>query len=322
MVLGGVVYSWESTMKAVRIHNFGGPEVMHFEDLPIPVPEADEILVRVCAASINPVDYKTREGKYQAIARDKFPITLGRDISGIVVDRGTQVGTFQNGDAVYALLPPDQGAFAEFVRIKAEQAAAKPANLSHVEAAAVPLAALTALQGLFDYGGIARGQRVLIHGGAGGVGHFAIQLAKIAGATVLTTVSADDRAFVRELGADEAIDYRRDRFEEVAHDIDLVFDLIGGETQDRSWSVLKPSGTLVSTLGQPPQEKAAQHQARAVGYQAQPNGEELAEIAALIDARRLRPFIAATFPFGAIFDAEEVQEKTHPRGKIVLQLAA
>jgi NADPH:quinone reductase-like Zn-dependent oxidoreductase len=309
-------------MKAVRIHNFGGPEVMHFEELPIPVPEADEILVRVCAASINPVDYKTREGKYPPVARDALPVTLGRDVSGIVAACGAGVRSFQTGDPVYAMLPPDKGGFAEFVRVKAEHTAAKPQSLTHAEAAAVPLAALTALQGLFDYGGIAKAQRVLIHGGAGGVGHFAVQFAKIAGATVLTTVSADDRAFVAELGADEAIDYRNERFEDVARDIDLVFDLIGGETQERSWSVLKPGGVLVSTLGQPSREKAAQHGVRGIGYQAQPNGEELAEIAALIDTHRVRPIIAATFPFAAVLDAEEVQAKNHPRGKIVLQLAA
>lgn len=309
-------------MKAVRIHNFGGPEVMHFEDLPIPVPAADEILVRVCAASINPVDHKTREGKYPAVSRDALPVTLGRDVSGIVAACGTGVRAFQIGDPVYAMLSPEEGGFAEFVRVKAEYVAAKPMSLSHAEAAAVPLAALTALQGLFDYGGIAKGQSVLIHGGAGGVGHFAIQFAKIAGATVLTTVSTDDRAFVRELGADKAIDYRNERFEDVAHDIDLVFDLIGGETQVRSWSVLKPGGILVSTLGQPSREKATQHQVRCTGYQAQPNGEELAEIAALIDTHRVRPIVAATFPFAAVLDAEEVQAKSHPRGKIVLELAA
>jgi len=309
-------------MKAVRIRDFGGPEVMHFEDIPIPVPQADEILVRVCAASINPVDYKTREGKYPAVAREALPMTLGRDVSGLVAACGAEIRSFQNGDAVYAMLPPDKGSFAEFVRIKAEHAAAKPMSLTHVEAAAVPLAALTALQGLFDYGGIAKAQRVLIHGGAGGVGHFAIQLAKIAGATVFTTVSADDRAFVRELGADVAIDYRSERFEDIAHDLDLVFDLIGGATQQRSWAVLKEGGILVSTLGQPSRENAAQSRVRSIGYQARPNGEELAEIAALIDTHRVRPIVAATFPFAAVSDAEEVQAKMHPRGKIVLEFAA
>ncbi|TAL77266.1 MAG: NADP-dependent oxidoreductase [Beijerinckiaceae bacterium] len=309
-------------MKAVRIRSFGGPEVMHFEDIPIPVPEADEILVRVCAASINPVDYKTREGKYPAVARDALPVTLGRDISGLVAACGPEVRSFRSGDPIFAMLPPDQGGFAEFVRVKAEHAATKPMSLSHIEAAAVPLAALTALQGLFDYGGIAKTQRVLIHGGAGGVGHFAIQLAKIAGATVFATVSADDRAFVRELGADVAIDYHSERFEDIVHDMDLVFDLIGGETQERSWPVLKQGGILVSTLGQPSREKAAQYRVRGIGYQARPNGEELAEIAALIDTHRVKPIVAATFPFAAVSDAEEVQEKTHPRGKIVLEFAA
>lgn len=309
-------------MKAVRIHNFGGPEVVQVEDVPTPEPKPDELRVRVCAASINPVDHKTWEGKYPAIQRTALPITLGRDISGIVEYCGSEVWAFESGDTVYAMLSPEQGGFAEYVVLKEEQVAAKPIHLSHAEAAAVPLAALTAWQGLFDHGGLRSGERVLIHGGAGGVGHFAIQFAKIAGATVLTTVGTKDCAFARELGADEAIDYKTQRFEDVARDIDLVFDLIGGETQARSWTVLRKGGTLVSTLGQPAHEKARSYGVRAVGYQARPNAEQLTEIADLIDARRVHPVVTATYPFTSIVEAEKSQETNHLRGKVVLQLAA
>lgn len=311
-----------ATMKAVRIHDFGGPEAMTIDDLPVPQPQGDEILLRVHAASVNPVDYKTREGKFSAITKAKLPITLGRDVSGTVESCGPDQRAVKRGDALYAMLGADRGGFAEYVLVKATEAAPKPARLSHAEAAAVPLAALTAWQGLFDHGGLAAGQRVLIHGGAGGVGHFAVQFAKAKGATVITTVSGDDLDFVRQLGADQVIDYKTQRFDEMVRDVDLVFDLVGGETQERSWSVLKPGGILVSTLGQPPKDKAAQHKVRAAGYMAQPNAAELAEIGRLIDAGKVRPVVAATLPLSQAQQAEDQQQHGHVHGKIVLELAA
>ena len=310
------------TMKAMRIHSFGGPDVMRLEDMPIPEPQNDELLLRVYAASVNPVDYKTREGKFPPVNQDKLPMTLGRDVSGVVEKCGSSVQSFFQGDEVYALLAPDRGAFAEYVVVKLSEAALKPERLSHTEAAAVPLAALTAWQGLFDHGHLSAGQRVLIHGGAGGVGHFAIQFAKARGAEVLTTVAGDDSNFVRELGADKVIDYQTQRFEDEAKDIDVVFDLIGGETQARSWTLLKHGGTLVSTLGQPPREMAEQHNVRGVGYMAQPNADQLAEIARLIDAGKVHPVIEATFPLADASQAEQRQEDGHVHGKIVLEFAA
>jgi NADPH:quinone reductase-like Zn-dependent oxidoreductase len=216
-------------MKAVRIHRFGGPDVLELEEIPGPLPGENDLLVRVHATSVNPVDYKIRQGKFPPTL-PKLPITLGRDLSGIVENVGGGAGAFRQGDAVYALLGGiDRGSYAEYVVVKPNEAAAKPARLSHIEAAAVPLAALTAWQGLFDHGNLQAGQRVLIHGGAGGVGHFAIQFAKVRGATVLTTVAGRDLEFARELGADQAIDYETQRFEEIARDIDLVFDLVAEE---------------------------------------------------------------------------------------------
>jgi NADPH:quinone reductase-like Zn-dependent oxidoreductase len=311
----------EQGMKALRIHKFGDIGVMQIETIDAPRPQPGELLVRVQAASVNPVDHKTFEGKYPMVGRDKLPITLGRDVSGIVEQAEGALG-WKPGDAIFAMLAPDRGAFAEQVIVKGPEAAPKPKRLSHAQAAAVPLASLTAWQGLLRHGGLAPGQRVLIHGGAGGVGHFAVQIAKIRGATVYTTVSERDTDFVRHLGADHAIDYKSQRFEDEVRQVDIVFDLVGGETQERSWSVLKPGGVLVSTLGQPPQETAAQHGARGVAFMAEPRGSDLAEIGRLIDVGQIRPVVAATFPFNAAREAERRLEEQHVRGKLVLEVAA
>jgi NADPH:quinone reductase-like Zn-dependent oxidoreductase len=200
-----------------------------------------------------------------------LPLQLGRDLSGTVESAGTRVDAPGEGEAVYAMLGSiDRGSYAEYVLVRPHEAAAKPTCLSHIEAAAVPLAALTAWQGLFDHGHLEAGQTALVHGGSGGVGHFAIQFAKVKGATVLTTVSGQNLGFARELGADRAVDYESQRFEEIARDVDLVLDLVGGETQERSWSVLKPGALLVSALGEPSKEKAMQHGAHGLGYRANP----------------------------------------------------
>jgi NADPH:quinone reductase-like Zn-dependent oxidoreductase len=308
-------------MKAIRIHRFGGPEVLELEDVSDPQPRENELLVRIHAASINPVDYKIRRSTVPWVTREVLPITLGRDLSGTIESGGTGVDAFRLGDAVYAMLGSiDRGSYAEYVVVKPNEAAAKPARLSHVEAAAVPLAGLTAWQGLFDHGHLRAGQTVLIHGGSGGVGHFAIQFAKVNGATVLTTVSAQNLDFVRELGADRAIEYHSQRFEEVARDVDLVLDLVGGETQERSWSVLKPGGILVSALGEPSREKAIQNGARGVGFRAQTNAAQLTEIGRLIDEGKVRPVVSTTYPLAEARQAQAQIERGHVRGKIVLKV--
>jgi NADPH:quinone reductase-like Zn-dependent oxidoreductase len=309
-------------MKVIRIHGFGGPEVLELEDVPAPQPSENELLVRIHAASVNPIDYKIRRGTVPVIAREMLPLTLGRDLSGMVESNGAGVDAFRQGDAVYAMLGGiDRGSYAEYVVVKPNEAATKPARLTHAEAAAVPLAALTAWQGLFDHGDLQAGQTVLIHGGAGGVGHFAVQFAKIKDATVLITVSGRDLDFVRELGADRAIDYQSQRFEELVSDIDLVFELVEGETQERSWSVLKPGGILVSTLGEPSRERAMQHRVRGVGYRAQPNAGQLGEIGRLIDEGKVRPMVTATYPLAEARQAQERLERGQVRGKIVLEVA-
>ncbi len=307
-------------MKAARMHGFGGPEVIELDEISPPQIEDDEVLVKVVAASINPVDYKIRSGTYGRGSQMQLPLVLGRDVAGVVERAGLAVKRFGDGEPVYALLGRDRGGYAEYVAIAEADCARKPDCLDFEQAAGVPLAGLTAWQGLFDHGQLAAGERVLIHGGAGGVGHFAIQLAKSRGAWVATTVSAQDFDFVRGLGADQPIDYETQRFDKLVHDIDLVFDLVGGETRERSWAVLKKGGRLVSALGQPSEEEAKKAGARGIGYTAHPDGGELEEIGRLIDAQKVKPYVMATYPLTDVRAAQERAEKQHTRGKIVLSV--
>jgi NADPH:quinone reductase-like Zn-dependent oxidoreductase len=305
-------------MKAVRIHEFGGPETLKLEDLPIPEPGAGEVRIRVMAASVNPVDYKMRNGGY--LPADALPLTLGRDVAGVVDAVGDGVDRFHVGEAVFAMLDRDHGGYVEFVAQTAANCARKPARLDFIQAAAVPLAGLTAWQGLFDHGGLQAGQRVLIHGAGGGVGHLAVQFARAHGAAVIATCSSADVDFVKSLGATEVIDYKTERFEDHVQNVDLVFDLVAGETQDRSWAVLKNGGALISTLKEPDKATAAAKHARAARYMAQPNGAQLAEIGRLIDLGQVMPRIDRVFPLGDAARAEATLEHEHVRGKIVLEV--
>jgi NADPH:quinone reductase-like Zn-dependent oxidoreductase len=317
-------------MKAVRIHSFGGPEVLQLDEVLRPQPQSgDEALIKVRAASINPVDWKIRKGGYPAVKQEDLPIVLGRDVSGEIVETASEFRAtdgegvaFKVGDAVFAFLGMGRGGYQEYVIGKSNELARKPASLNHIEAAAVPLAGITAWQGLFDHGGLAAGQRVLIHGGAGGVGHLAVQFAKAKGAWVATTVSGDDVAFARGLGVDVVIDYKAQRFEEVVEPVDMVFDLIGGETRDRSFAVVRPGGILVSTLGKPDETKAREHGVRVAGYMAQPNGRQLGEIGRLIDDGKVKVVVQAVYPLEKAADAQRRLEQEHTRGKIVLEVAS
>lgn len=309
-------------MHAMRIHKFGGPEVLRDDTLLLPEPEGDDVLVRVMAASVNPVDAKTREGKFRAVEEGDLPLTLGRDLSGVVERTGPKASDVKPGDAVFAFLGTDRGAYAQFVLVKANEFAHKPENLSHVEAASVPLAALTAWQGLFDHGRLMPGQKVLIHGGAGGVGHFAVQLAKSKGAWVAVTCAARDRDFAAALGADMVIDYESQKFEDEVGDLDLVFDLVAGETQERSFAVLKNGGALISTLQTPDKSKAAARKLHTAHYMTQPDAAQLTEIGELLLKGAIRPYIYATFPLADAALAEGALEKEHVQGKVVLTVAA
>jgi NADPH:quinone reductase-like Zn-dependent oxidoreductase len=310
------------TMKAIRIHNYGGPEVLQYEDAPRPEPQAGEVLVRVHAAGVNPIDWKVREGHMKDFWPHKLPLIPGWDLSGVVEEIGTGVSRFKKDDEVYTV--PDvsrDGAYAEYIVVRESELALKPKSLHHVRAAAVPLAALTAWQALFDAGQLKRGQRVLIHGGSGGVGHVAVQLAKWKGAHVLATASTKNLELLRELGVDEPIDYTKQRFEDMARDVDLVLDLIGGETQERSWSVLKKGGVLLSLVQPPSVEKAKALGVRAAFVAGHPSGAQLAEIVNIIDSGKLAPVINRILPLSEARRAHELSQSGHTHGKIVLRIS-
>lgn len=310
------------TMKAVEMHVYGGPEVLKYEDAARPDPATGEVLVRVHAAAVNPVDWKVRAGHLRGFLNYSLPLIPGWDLSGVVEATGAGVTDWKQGDAVYAR--PDlrrNGAYAEYIAVRASELGHKPRSIDHVQASAIPLACLTAWQALFDAGGLKAGQRVLIHAAAGGVGTFAVQLAKWKGAHVVGTASERNHAFLRELGADEVIDYTKTNFEEVVRDVDVVLDTLAGQTRDRSWNVLKKDGILVSILGQPSPDKAAQRGVRAAGVFVEPNQAQLGEIAKLVDSGKLRPIIETVLPLAQAARAHEMNQTLHTRGKIVLQVA-
>lgn len=306
-------------MKAIRIHGFGGPDVLAFEEVPKPRPVDGEVLIKVRAASVNPIDYKIRAGEFKPDGL-QIPMTLGRDVAGVVEEVGPNVTDLKVGDEVYTLLDRDHGGYAEYTLAKEENVAKKPQALDYIRAAGVPLAATTAWQGLFDHGKLKAGERVLIHGAAGGVGHFAVQFAKDRGAYVIATARIEDHELLRTLGADEVIDYRTERFEQRAHDIDLVLDLVAGDTQYRSWNVLRNGGRLVSTLHPPSKEEAEQHHAHGEAFMAEPNRSELDEISQLIDSGRVSVFVQQTIPLQEARRAHEHIEHDHIRGKVVLTI--
>src|ERR1700720_3852309 len=310
------------TMKAIRIHNYGGPEVLQYEDAPRPEPQADEVLLRVHAAGVNPIDCKIREGHMKDFWPHKFPLILGWDVSGTVEEVGPGASRFKIGDEVYSIPDPTRhGAYVNKIVVRESELALKPSSLHHIRAAAVPLAALTAWQSLFDTAQLQPGQRVLIHAGSGGVGHFAVQLAKWKGAYVFATASTKNQDLLRELGADKAIDYTQQRFEDVARNIDIVLDTIGGETQERSWSVLKKGGVLVSLVQPPSEEKAKELGVRAAIIGEQPNGAQLAEIAKIIEAGKLAPVIDRILPLSEARRAHELSQSGHTHGKIALRVS-
>jgi NADPH:quinone reductase-like Zn-dependent oxidoreductase len=307
-------------IRKVRIHRFGGPEVLCIDEVEPSLPDAKQVLVRVKAASINPVDYKIRNGQYPAVKEDRLPYTLGRDAAGEVEKCGAQASRFHVGDAVAGMVSIAGGGYADMVVLDEEAIARKPEGLDYVYAAAIPLAGQTAWQGLFRYGELHAGQSVLIHGGSGGVGHFAIQFAKAKGARVFTTVSTDSVEFAHTLGADVVIDYKTQRFEQLAGDLDVVFDLIGGETRERSWSLLKKGGVLVTTLTDPDWPTAARHGVRAMRYTVEANGHELDEILNLVSSGRVHPHVQKTYPLADAGQALNSVEQGHTMGKIVLTL--
>jgi NADPH:quinone reductase-like Zn-dependent oxidoreductase len=309
-------------MKAVRIHQYGDRNVLKFEDSPIPGINSDDVLVRTVAASVNPVDWKIREGYLKEMIHYSMPLTLGWDVSGIITELGDNVTDFKVGDCVYSR--PDisrDGTYAEYVAIRASEIALKPASITHSEAASLPLAGITAWEVLITVAQISEGQKVLIHAGSGGVGSLAIQLAKSRGAYVIATTSAKNSELVASLGADEVIDYTTQDFTEVVKDIDVVFDTLGGDIQTGSWSVLKSGGILVSIVSPPSEEKAKELGVKSAFVFIQPSAYILEQLAQLVDQGKIRPIIGAEFTLEDINKAHELSESGRAVGKIVLSVS-
>ncbi|MER5303763.1 NADP-dependent oxidoreductase [Streptomyces lasiicapitis] len=308
-------------MRAVIQKSFGGPEVLETVEAERPSPLGGEVLVRVHASGVNPVDVAVRSGAYPLLGEPPFGV--GWDISGVVEEAGPGA-RFKPGDEVYGMpfFPRAATGYADYVAVPSRQVARKPATLDHVHAAAVPLAALTAWQGLVDAARLTEGQRVLIHRAAGGVGHFAVQIAKAQGAHVIALASEPKHDFVRGLGADEVIDYRTTDYTEAVRDVDAVFDSSSEGT--RSLQVLRPGGVLVSIMEHGNQELAAQVEAAGrhfAGVSVEPDYASLEAIAALVDAGRIRPHVAETFPLADAAKAHELVGTGSVRGKVVLTVA-
>jgi len=309
-------------MKAVRFHSYGKPEVLVYEDAPKPVPQAGEVLIKVHATSVNPIDWKIRAGHLRGFREYPLPFTPGCDVSGVVESTGTGATRWKSGDEVYGR--PDlgrMGAYAEFVAVRETEIARKPKNLEHVHAAALPLIGLTAWQALFDAAALKSSQKVLIQAAAGGVGHLAVQLAKLKGLYVAGTASGRNQDFLKSLGCDLPINYETTRFEDVVHDFDAVIESMGGQIRERSWGVLKKGGILVALIGPPASEETAKaHGVRTAIIWAQAKPDQLDEIARLADSGQVRAEIAAVFPLRDAAKAHQMSETGHVRGKIVLRV--
>ncbi|MGK5740038.1 NADP-dependent oxidoreductase [Micromonospora sp. URMC 103] len=313
------------TMRAVRAHRRGGPEQLVYEEAPRPEPGAGEVLVAVKAASVTPHELTwgaTWTHNMDGSGPERTPIIPSHEFSGVVAATGEGVDGPGVGEAVYGLVPfTRDGAAAEYVALPATAVATKPATVDHDHAAALPLAALTAWQALVDHADLQAGQRVLVQGGAGGVGSYVVQLAAGLGAQVSATAGADDLDFVRGLGAEQVIDYAHDRFEDHVRDADVVVDLVGGATQSRSWSVLRPGGVLVSLPGPPDQQEAARHDARGVFFVVEPDRNALRSIAERVDGGQLTPVLDRVLPLAETRAGYEVLETGKRRGKVVIHVA-
>lgn len=302
-------------MKAWQIHRFGGPEVLTLDDIDAPVLKGDEVLVRMVATSINPVDYKTREGEFPVVKESDLPVVLGRDVSGTIESDGHG---FTKGERVYGMPAFERGTYAELVAMKPEELARVPSAMDLQLAGGVPLAALTAWQGLFDQGNLKAGERVLILGAPGGVGHFAVQFAVHSGATVVATGRAKDRQFVESLGAQRFIDTESESLA-TAEPVDLVYDLLGGKAQDDAWSVIKKQGRFVSTLQEPQSpEGSGQADVKTSHYMARPSGEQLERIAQLIAQGKVTVTEQRRFTFDKIPEAQKALENDHTQGKVIV----
>lgn len=313
-------------MKSAQINKYGSSEVIEInQSTSEPTVSSGKVLVIIKAAGVNPADWKIREGDMQQLISLQFPSTLGMDFSGVIkqVGEGVSPSDFKQGDKVYGqagVISGGSGAFAEMALANTESIAHKPKRLSHAEAAGLPLVGVSAWKALVENIGLSKGQKILIHGGAGGIGSIAIQLAKYLGADVATTVSINDKQFVQELGADVVIDYKTQTFEDLLHDYDAVFDTVGGETYRRSFKVIKKGGVIVSMLEQPDSELMSQYGVKAIFQFTQADRERLTKLTQWVDENNIRVNVEKTFSLDEAGDALDYQKDVHPRGKVVLAM--
>lgn len=309
----------DETMRAARFHTYGPPEVLVIEEVPRPVPEEGQVLVKVHAAGVNPIDWKVRAGYMEQYMPLQLPAIPGYDLAGVVEAVGSGVTEFAPGQEVFGR---GSGSYAEYAIAPATALAPKPANISFDQAATIPIGGVTAWVGLFDTADLQAGQTLLVQGAAGGTGSYAVQLGRWKGASVIGTASARNLETVRELGAEVAIDYTATRVESVASGVDVVFDTVGGETMEASWQLLKPGGILVEIAGMPSPEAAQQHGVRAGGVQAPPDiSGILRRLAELVERGEVRTELGQVFPFEAAAQAHTSSETGHGRGRIVLHIA-
>ncbi|HME88032.1 MAG TPA: NADP-dependent oxidoreductase [Chthoniobacterales bacterium] len=316
-----VTFTNAATMKAIVAHEYGGPEVLKYEDAPVPTPKEDEMLIKVFAAGVNSFDGALRSGKYAQVFNTQLPWHPGYDIAGVVEKIGSSVTKFKVGDAIYAFISIfSGGGYAEYALAKQNDAALKPGTVSFVQAAGAPSVALTAWQAVVDKANVQSGQTVLIHGASGGVGMFAISIAKIRGAKVLASASTANQDFLKQLGADVAIDYKTQKFEDLTKDVDVVIDGVGGETLKRSYPIVKKGGIIVTLTGRVDQTELEKYGIRGASLEVENNGEELAQIGKLIDEKKTKIVVSETFPLAEASKAQAKADTGHARGKIVLKV--
>lgn len=309
-----------NTMKAIVAREYGGPEVLKLEQIPVPEPKQDEVLVQVTASGVNPADPLILGGKYAKEFGTHLPLVLGYDMAGTVVKAGAKVTKLKVGDPVYAYLLWG-GGWAEYCISNETESAIKPKSLSFADASSVPLAALTAWQALIDAGNIQKGQTVLIHGGSGGVGSFAIQIAKARGARVIATASTANQDLLKQLGADVAIDYTKQKFEDLVHDVDFALLPVGGETMTRTYGVMKKGGVIATLVSRADPAELQKRGIRAAPIFSHPDARELGEITKLIEAGKIKPVVSQVLPLTEAAKATAQAETHHTRGKIVLKIA-
>jgi NADPH:quinone reductase-like Zn-dependent oxidoreductase len=305
--------------QAIQVSQYGGADVLHLAQVQHPQPQAGEVLVRVYAAGVNPVDWKIRAGWMKDFHPMNFPYIPGMDIAGVVEEVGPGVTAFQKGQAVFGQAAA--GAYAEYTTASVQKLTLKPESLSFDEAAAIPIGATTAWQGLFDYGKLEAGQRVLVQGAAGGVGLFAVQFARWKGAQVIGTASTSNVEFVRSLGVETVIDYTKTQVEQAVHDVDLVFDGVGGDALKSSVQAVKQGGRLVTIAGQPPEDQVKARTIQVSSFAAQVSAELLHTFAQLIQEGKVKVVIAKTYPLSEARQAQQESESGHGRGRIVLHIA-